>query len=141
MVLRTDSNSMVRPGGYGTGHGQQGTEFERAAIELLSIPWIAFGAGVAGGTSLDEEKRYVNNMDTAPTVLWALGLEPLANCRGQTVVEAFTAGRTGTGESGLLGVVVALLAGGAIGWVARVKLGQKPAADADVSEKEMLVGE
>ena len=32
---------------------------------------------------MDTAKRYVNTVDTAPTVLWALGLEPLplGDCR------------------------------------------------------------
>ena len=98
---------------------------------------------------MDTAKRYVNTVDTAPTVLWALGLEPLPNCRGQVPWEAFTAERPGEsgsalpGESGssLLGMIIALIVGCGFGWVARMKSGPKQSDAADVSEKEMLVGE
>ena len=68
--------------------------------ELLLVPWLAYGAGVQQSTRLDEVEtmtggagrgRYVNIMDTAPTVLHALGVAhpPGYVCRGTAVFEAF----------------------------------------------------
>ena len=89
-------------GGDGTGHDpfRDQSLYESRIPELLLVPWLAYGAGVQQNTRLDEVKtmtggrgrgRYVNIMDTAPTVLHALGIAhpPGYICRGATVFEAF----------------------------------------------------
>lgn len=93
---------MVTPGGDGTGHDpfRDQSLYESRIPELLLVPWLAYGAGVKQGTNLDEVEtmtggrgsgRYVNIMDTAPTVLHALGVAhpPGYHCRGMAVFEAF----------------------------------------------------
>ena len=64
-------------GGHGWGHGTT----DRRDV---TIPWIAWGEGVKGGTRLGAGIR---TMDTATTALWLLGLEPLGV--GAPVVTAF----------------------------------------------------
>lgn len=84
---------MVVPGGDGTGHDpfRDQSLYESRIPELLLVPWLAYGVGVQQRTSLDETGRYVNIMDTAPTVLHALGVAhpPGYHCRGMAVFEAF----------------------------------------------------
>ena len=50
------------------------------------IPWYAWGAGVRRGRFA----RPVHTMDTAATVLAALGLKLPADMQGQPVTDAFT---------------------------------------------------
>jgi len=54
--------------------------------EELTIPWIVYGPGVAAGTSIHVP---VSIVDTAPTALWALGLDLPVGWDGRPVVEAF----------------------------------------------------
>ena len=94
--------SSVAAGGDGTGHDpfRDQSLYESRIPELLLVPWLAYGAGVQQSTRLDEVEtmtggagrgRYVNIMDTAPTVLHALGVAhpPGYVCRGTAVFEAF----------------------------------------------------
>lgn len=69
-------------GGHGTGHGTD-------LPEDMLIPWIIAGPGVAAGTDLSA--RDIRVMDTAPTILWALGVPLPDNLSGRVVSEAFTA--------------------------------------------------
>ena len=65
-------------GGHGYGHGS-------STLEDVTIPWIAWGRGVSAGVL---EKK-VETFDTAPTVLWLLGVEEPDAWDGDAVVEAF----------------------------------------------------
>ncbi len=65
-------------GGHDFGHGSDSPEDQH-------IPWIVAGPGVLPGTSLED----VSVMDTAPTVLWALGLALPDNLSGHPVYAAF----------------------------------------------------
>ena len=67
-------------GGHGRTHGSE-------ALEDVKIPWIAFGRGTQGGTTLPSGIRTV---DTAATVLWLLGLSPTTVWTGMPVRAAFT---------------------------------------------------
>jgi len=71
-------------GGHRRGHGS-------ADPRDVTIPWIAWGKGVAAGTSLEPGIR---TMDTAATVLWLLGAEPGLESVGRVVTAAFTAAET-----------------------------------------------
>jgi predicted AlkP superfamily pyrophosphatase or phosphodiesterase len=65
-------------GGHDFGHGSDSPEDQH-------IPWIIAGPGVLPGTALDD----VRVMDTAPTVLWALGLPLPDNLSGLPIYAAF----------------------------------------------------
>ncbi|HVL70218.1 MAG TPA: alkaline phosphatase family protein [Vicinamibacterales bacterium] len=65
-------------GGHGYDHGSDDPRD-------VTIPWIAWGRGVAGG----EIGAAVRTMDTASTVLWLLGVDQPADWRGQPVLTAF----------------------------------------------------
>lgn len=67
-------------GGHGRTHGSE-------AVEDVRIPWIAYGRGTEGGTTLPAGIRTV---DTAATVLWLLGLAPTTVWSGTPVRAAFT---------------------------------------------------
>lgn len=67
-------------GGHGRSHGSE-------ALVDVTIPWIAYGRGVQGGTTLPAGIRTV---DTGATVLWLLGLEPATVLTGVPVRAAFT---------------------------------------------------
>jgi len=67
-------------GGHGYGHGTKDARD-------VTIPWIAWGQGVKVGV-LDEK---IDTFDTAPTVLWLLGVEAPKSWDGAPVVEAFHA--------------------------------------------------
>jgi arylsulfatase A-like enzyme len=65
------------------GHGREhGTDHESD----MTIPWIAWGAGVQAGR-IDED---VKTMDTAATVLWLLGVAEPAVFGGTSVASAYT---------------------------------------------------
>jgi predicted AlkP superfamily pyrophosphatase or phosphodiesterase len=66
-------------GGHDTGHGT-------TLPEDMTIPWIAYGAGIEPGTELSG----ITNADTAATVLWALGLPLPESDASRPVTEAFT---------------------------------------------------
>lgn len=68
-------------GGFGRAHGRSEDPRNR------TIPWIAWGEGVAAGTTLP---RGIRTMDTAATALWLLGLEVPAHMVGRPVTAAFT---------------------------------------------------
>ncbi|MFN2299819.1 MAG: alkaline phosphatase family protein [Anaerolineales bacterium] len=54
--------------------------------EDMTIPWIVYGAGVLEGLALEVP---VSIMDTAATVVWAMGWPVPADWAGRPVVEAF----------------------------------------------------
>lgn len=66
-------------------HGGHDLEHGSDRPEDIHIPWIIAGPGVSAGTELNN----VSVMDTAPTVLWALGLPIAADLSGQPIYEAF----------------------------------------------------
>lgn len=65
-------------GGHGNGHGTKDPQD-------VTIPWIAWGQGVKTG-EFDES---IDTFDTAPTVLWLLGVEAPDQWDGDAVVDAF----------------------------------------------------
>ncbi len=65
-------------GGHDTGHGTT------LAVDM-TIPWIAYGAGIKAGTVLEG----ISVADTAPTVLWALGLPLPDTAASRPLTEAF----------------------------------------------------
>jgi arylsulfatase A-like enzyme len=77
-------------------HGGNGKNHSGASEEDRLIPWIAWGAGVRQGHRIVSP---VSTVDTAATVLWALGYAPSVGGRGHPVAEAFepvvTAGDAG----------------------------------------------
>ncbi len=60
-------------------HGGHGTNHGTAAPEDVDIPWLAFGEGVSPGARL----AHVSTLDTGPTVLSLLGVEPPAGVEGR----------------------------------------------------------
>jgi arylsulfatase A-like enzyme len=66
-------------GGHGYGHGT-------SDARDVTIPWIAWGRGVNAGALKDAS---IDTFDTAPTVLWLLGVEEPEDWDGAPVVEAF----------------------------------------------------
>jgi arylsulfatase A-like enzyme len=75
-------------GGHGRTHG---TDDPRD----MTIPWLAWGRGVAPGELSTES---VCTMDTAATALWLLGLEPPKHWGGRPVRTAFGEGGVPTSE-------------------------------------------
>ena len=67
-------------GGHAYGHGTD-------SPEDVTIPWIAWGRGVNAGEDLDDEE--IETIDTAPTVLWLLGVKHPKDWDGSPVTEAF----------------------------------------------------
>ena len=65
-------------GGHAYGHGTSDPQD-------VTIPWIAWGRGVNAGL-LDEK---IDTFDTAPTVLWLLGVDEPDEWDGSPVEEAF----------------------------------------------------
>jgi len=68
-------------GGHDRGHGT------KDPLDV-SIPWIAWGRGVNAGVMTEVT---INTFDTAPTVLWLLGVEKPAAWDGVPVTKAFHA--------------------------------------------------
>ena len=66
-------------GGHGTNHG------DNVPSDML-IPWIAFGKGVNGTGVITDS---INTTDTAASVLWLLGIDPVAPITGRVVRQAF----------------------------------------------------
>jgi predicted AlkP superfamily pyrophosphatase or phosphodiesterase len=66
-------------GGHAYGHGTNDSQD-------VTIPWIAWGRGVHTGLLKDASIR---TFDTAPTVLWLLGVEEPDAWDGSPVVDAF----------------------------------------------------
>jgi predicted AlkP superfamily pyrophosphatase or phosphodiesterase len=67
-------------GGHGNGHGTN-SPFD------VTIPWIAWGRGVDDDGEMEDVE--INTFDTAPTVLWLLGIEKPEAWDGVPVVKAF----------------------------------------------------
>jgi predicted AlkP superfamily pyrophosphatase or phosphodiesterase len=67
-------------------HGGRGRNHSGAIEEDRLIPWIAWGAGVRPGHRITAP---VSTVDTAATVLWALGYAPSQGGKGHPVAEAF----------------------------------------------------
>ena len=68
-------------GGHGHGHGTSDPQD-------VTIPWIAWGRGVNAGLLSGVA---IQTFDTAPTVLWLLGVDGPTEWDGSPVVEAFQA--------------------------------------------------
>jgi predicted AlkP superfamily pyrophosphatase or phosphodiesterase len=66
-------------GGHGRNHGSKDPRD-------TTIPWIAWGEGVAQGAALP---LHVRTMDTAATALWLLGVKAPAQWEGHAVALAF----------------------------------------------------
>ncbi|MBM3821032.1 MAG: hypothetical protein FJW14_18730 [Acidimicrobiia bacterium] len=66
-------------GGHEYGHGT-------ADPRDVTIPWIAWGRGVQAGALHDED---IETIDTAPTVLWLLGVQYPSEWDGDAVTAAF----------------------------------------------------
>jgi arylsulfatase A-like enzyme len=66
-------------GGHAYGHGTNDPQD-------VTIPWIAWGRGVHTGLLKDASIR---TFDTAPTVLWLLGVEEPDDWDGSPIVNAF----------------------------------------------------
>jgi predicted AlkP superfamily pyrophosphatase or phosphodiesterase len=66
-------------------HGGHDMEHGSDRPEDIHIPWIIAGPGVNAGTELTD----VSVMDTAPTVLWALGIPSADDISSQPIYEAF----------------------------------------------------
>jgi arylsulfatase A-like enzyme len=66
-------------GGHGRGHGSEHPHD-------VTIPWIAWGRGVGSGEIRDAA---INTFDTAPTVLWMLGVPKPAAWDGVPIMAAF----------------------------------------------------
>src|SRR5919106_2519604 len=67
-------------GGHGYGHGTSDP------LDV-TIPWIAWGQGVDDEGEMEDVE--INTFDTAPTVLWLLGVEKPKSWDGVPVVKAF----------------------------------------------------
>lgn len=67
-------------GGHGYGHGTSDP------LDV-TIPWIAWGRGVDDDGEMEDVE--INTFDTAPTVLWLLGVEKPEAWDGVPVVKAF----------------------------------------------------
>jgi predicted AlkP superfamily pyrophosphatase or phosphodiesterase len=68
-------------------HGGHGRNHSGRTEEDRLIPWIAWGAGVRPGVKLTVP---ISTMDTAATVLWALGYPAPPDMQGRPVTAAFT---------------------------------------------------
>lgn len=66
-------------GGHATGHGTSDPQD-------VTIPWIAWGRGVKAGALRDVS---IDTFDTAPTVLWMLGVTKPEAWDGAAITEAF----------------------------------------------------
>jgi predicted AlkP superfamily pyrophosphatase or phosphodiesterase len=66
-------------GGHGKGHSQ-------GTAEDLLVPWVAAGPGVRRGHVI---RGPASTLDTAPTILRALGVAVPSRCDGSPLVEAF----------------------------------------------------
>ena len=69
-------------GGHGRDHGSD----DPADV---TIPWIAWGQGVAAGELADGD--VIDTVDTAATVLYLLGVDPPAGWAGTPILKAFGA--------------------------------------------------
>ena len=69
-------------------HGGDGFGHADGPTNPLSrtIPWVAWGNGV----KVQELTASIHNMDTGPTVLWLLGIDPPSGWDGVPVKSAFS---------------------------------------------------
>jgi hypothetical protein len=67
-------------------HGGHGRNHSGRISEDRLIPWLAWGAGVRRGHIITSA---ISTMDTAATVLWALGYPATPDIQGRPVREAF----------------------------------------------------
>jgi hypothetical protein len=86
-------------------HGGHGRTHGSADVRDVTIPWIAWGAGVASGDTARGARREalasgIRTMDTAATALWLLGIAVPANWDGRPVTQAFAGAAQGADESG-----------------------------------------
>jgi predicted AlkP superfamily pyrophosphatase or phosphodiesterase len=72
-------------GGHGRDHGSKDPRD-------VTIPWISWGKGVAGGGR--ELAGTIRTFDTASTALWLLGLEEPSDWAGTPIAAAYTAPTT-----------------------------------------------
>ncbi len=79
-------------------HGGTGSEHGGDSMDELEIPWILNGPGIKEGHVLEDP---VTIYDTAPTVLFALGIAPPDVWVGRPIYEAFAALVTSTDENSL----------------------------------------
>ena len=100
-AVRTVDDEVARllelaDGAYGPGaytlvvtadHGGQGHDHGGPGAEGMEIPWIVWGKGVRGG---EDVAGGVRTVDTAPTVLRALGIAAPAGMGGRVVESALT---------------------------------------------------
>jgi predicted AlkP superfamily pyrophosphatase or phosphodiesterase len=83
-------------------HGGHGKDHGSADPQDMTIPWIAWGKGVAAGTDAGSD---VHTTDTAATVLWLLGVSEPATWTGDPVTGAFTAqARLAAGDTAAAGI-------------------------------------
>ncbi|HEX6307085.1 MAG TPA: ectonucleotide pyrophosphatase/phosphodiesterase [Longimicrobiales bacterium] len=66
-------------------HGGHGRDHGSDDARDVTIPWIAWGEGITAGTVLP---RGISTVDTAPTALRLLGVEPTAEIAGVVVAGA-----------------------------------------------------
>ena len=75
-------------------HGGHGKSHSQGTLEDRQIPWICWGSSVRRATELcDCESGRIQNLDTAPTALYVLGLAPPPEWDGRIVSEAFVAAK------------------------------------------------
>ena len=68
-------------------HGGHSRTHGSTRAEDVTIPWIAWGEGVSGGTTIADAVR---TMDTAGTALWLLGVDAPDGWSGVAVRSAFS---------------------------------------------------
>jgi phosphopentomutase len=78
-------------------HGGHGRTHGSADVRDVTIPWIAWGAGVVPGPAL---AAGVRTMDTAATLLWLFGIARPADWVGRPVACAFGPVPAGTSLPG-----------------------------------------
>ena len=92
-VLLHDADAAFGRGGYTliltADHGGHRRTHGSADSVDVTIPWVAWGAGVAAGPPL---ARGVRTMDTGATALWLLGVPVPGDWAGRPVTCAFAAG-------------------------------------------------
>ena len=67
-------------------HGGHEKRHSEGTRDDRTIPWIACGPGIAHGVTIERE---ISTLDTAPTILKALGLSLPPKCDGTPVLDAF----------------------------------------------------
>jgi len=84
------ANGAYGPGNYSllvtADHGGHGRDHGSDDPRDVTIPWIAWGQGVSAGALRDVA---IQTFDTAPTVLWLLGLDKPEAWNGAAITKAF----------------------------------------------------